>query len=124
METKETRFGAPQDVRERLENANGFTVAAERCKECLFSSSRLTDKKQAAAIIKSCAEGNTYFSCHRFAFNDGTEGDERTGMPYTPIAVCCRAFYDSMGHVSQQIRMADRMGIVKFVDDEGNVVDA
>lgn len=109
------RFGAPKKVRERLKKVRGFTVAAKRCGECLFSSERLTDKNRATDIIKNALADDTYFVCHRFSFN----GEVRS---YTPEAVCCRAFFDA--YPTQQIRMAERMRIVKFVDDEGNVVDA
>jgi len=32
--------------------------------------------------------------------------------------VCCRTFYDKMGHISQSIRMAERLRVVEFVDQE------
>jgi hypothetical protein len=111
---KQTRLGAPEEVRERLQKVQGCTVAAERCKECLFSSDRLTDKKEAAKIIKSCLKNDTYFSCHRFSFGATEPGT------YTSESVCCRAFFDTQN--TQPLSMAKAMGIVEFVDDDGNVV--
>jgi hypothetical protein len=99
-------------------SAKGFTVCDKPCDECLFSPNRIVDGDRAAEVIRACTRRDTYFVCHRF---DIGEDEAHTQRAYSPQAVCCRGYYDSMGQHSQQIRMAQRLGIVVFVDENGNV---
>ena len=109
---------ANDEAKARVAKIQGFTVMLKRCNECLFDKDRLVDAPTAGKILKEAVAAGTYFSCHKFSMRDN---DSEEPGPYTPTQVCCRAFYDTAGHVSQQIRMAERLGIVTFVDMDGKI---
>ena len=111
---------ANDEAKARVAKIRGFTVMLNRCDECLFDKNRLIDAPTAGKILKKAVAAETYFSCHKFSIRNN--GPEEPGS-YTPTQVCCRAFYDTAGHISKQVRMAEQMGIVKFVDIDGNVKD-
>jgi hypothetical protein len=105
----------------RLEEVEGFTVRATRCESCLFSKDRLIAGDDAARVIAEVRAANTYFICHEYTdYTSSHEDDENTR--YAQKHVCCKGYYDAVGADSQQVRMAQRMGIVTFVDRDGNVV--
>lgn len=72
------------------------------CKNCLLSEDSIVSPKRRKEIIKGCATNQQHFICHKATM----EGDED---------ICCRNFYDKLGHLSQLVRMAERLGVVKFV---------
>lgn len=85
---------------------SGFRVAKKQCKNCLFSRDRLVSSTRAHEIIEELVAKQGYFVCH--CDRDADEDDPSGG-------VCCRGFFDSLGHTSQMIRIATRLNIVRFV---------
>jgi hypothetical protein len=77
-------------------------VFKECCKNCLLSKDRIVDPKRAKEIISHCAKKQVYFVCHIASMN----GEE----------IVCKKFFDSMGHVSQLVRIAERLNALEFVD--------
>lgn len=73
-----------------------FNVCSERCGQCLFSKEKIVSAARAKEILRECRRENKHFICHK------TEN------------VCCRGFYDTQ--TSQLMRIAQRLGMVKFVD--------
>ncbi len=109
------------DVHRRLEEVGGFTVRAEKCENCLFTPDRLTTCADAVDIITATRKKESFFGCHRYTDFDAPA--ETNGGRYSPTVVCCRAYFDLVGHDSVQARMAAAMGIIRFVDDDGHVVE-
>jgi hypothetical protein len=54
--------------------------------------------------MQEIAKEQSYFVCHKATI----KGKE----------TCCRGFYDGTGHRSQMIRIAERLGIIEFVNEE------
>ena len=77
-------------------------VYKECCKNCLLSPDAIVDANRRKEIIKECKKEQTHFVCHKASM----EGKD----------VCCKTFYDKLGHFSQMIRIADRLGAIEFVE--------
>jgi hypothetical protein len=80
----------------------GLQVAAKRCNECLYSSSKIVPDDRRASLLADCRKSGRYFICHKATIR----GD----------AVVCRAFFDT--EPNQACQVAERLGIVRFVDAE------
>lgn len=80
----------------------GLKVYNECCKNCLLSKDRIVSAKIAKDIIKGCTEKQTHFICHKATI----ENKE----------IVCKSFYDKFGHVSQMVRIAERMNMVEFIN--------
>jgi hypothetical protein len=78
----------------------GLTVAVNKCVNCLFGPDRIVDGERAREIVRSCREAQTYFVCHHH--NE----------------TVCRAYYDEFGHEAQMIRIAERLGLVSFIEQD------
>lgn len=75
-------------------------VCEKRCDRCLFSDAPLVSRARKSEILREAVRDQSYFVCHLH-----TE-------------TVCRGFYDRMGNTSQLIRIAQRLGAVRFVGDE------
>lgn len=85
---------------------SGFEVMRERCDQCLFLPERIVPPKRMAQLLRTCAATDTHFVCHKSTIADGGN-------------VCCRGFYDRNPHASNLMRIAERLGVVVFVDEPG-----
>ena len=74
------------------------------CQNCLLSKDRIVPPKMAKSIIKECIKEQNYFICHKASINDEQ--------------IVCRKFYNIFGHFSQMIRIAQRLGLIKIVEQE------
>ena len=83
----------------------GLKVFKEYCKNCLLSEDRIVSPKRAKDIIKGCVTKQTYFICHKATMNEGKE-------------IVCRKFYDTLGYKSQMIRIAERLNMIEFIEQE------
>lgn len=84
-----------------------FKVYKEKCSNCLLTKDRIVSPKRAKELIEEIKEEQTYFICHKSSMEGG--------------GVCCKTFYDTMGQVSQQVRIAERLGgedvgLIEFVE--------
>ena len=77
-------------------------VYNECCKNCLLSKDRIVSAKRAKEIISGCAKDQTHFICHKASI----EGKD----------IVCKSFFDSLGHVSQLVRIASRLKAIVFID--------
>lgn len=98
LETTEEGEAAPEPI-----SYHELNVMAEKCAECLFSSSALVDGEWRRELIERCQDGNSFFVCHRATMEGG-------------LIVACRAFYDTQD--TQPIQLAKRMQAVRFVKAE------
>lgn len=76
-------------------------VYSECCKNCLLSKDRIVSANRAKQIISEVKQSQSYFVCHKASI----KGEE----------IVCKTFYDKMGFYSQLIRIAERLGVLKFV---------
>ena len=83
-----------------------FKVQKKMCDECLFSENKVVGNSRRDQIIKDAVREQSHFICHKSQLKDG-KGD-----------VCCRAYYDQLGHHSQMIRICERIGAIEFVEVE------
>jgi hypothetical protein len=79
-----------------------FEVCEKQCDQCLFSENKIVSNKRRTQLLQDIAKEQSYFECHK-----ATIAGKST---------CCRGFYDSLGYRSQMIRIAERIGAVKFVE--------
>ena len=78
-----------------------FEVCEKRCDQCLFGANKIVSDKRKAGLLKEIVQEQSYFECHK-----ATIAGKNT---------CCGGFYDTMGHASQMVRIAERLNAVKFV---------
>ncbi|MDR6883050.1 hypothetical protein [Bacillus sp. 3255] len=81
-----------------------FQVSDKCCNQCLFSPNKIVSDKRRDNLLKEICKEQTYFVCHK-----ATIAGKET---------CCRGFYESLGHHSQMIRIAERLSAVEFVSVE------
>lgn len=77
-------------------------VYNECCKNCLLSPDSIVSPERRKEIIDGCAKKQSYFICHKSSMKDGQ--------------VVCRTFFDKLGHISQMIRIAERLNAIEFVE--------
>lgn len=67
-----------------------------------MSKDKIVDNARRRQILEKVIKEQSFFICHKSSI----EGGE----------VCCRGFYDKLGHYSQLVRIAERLNVVKFVN--------
>lgn len=77
-------------------------VFKECCKNCLLSPDSIVSPKRRKDILQGCAQKQAYFVCHKASIDDKE--------------IVCKTFYDKLGHISQMIRIAERLNSVEFVE--------
>jgi hypothetical protein len=68
----------------------------------LLSKDSIVSPARRKDILKTCAKEQTHFQCHKATI----EGKD----------ILCKKFYDKFGHLSQMVRIAERLNMVEFVD--------
>lgn len=79
-----------------------FKVMDRECDQCLFGPDKVVSDARRAELLRKCAANQRYFICHKAS----AEGAD----------ICCAGFYENMGHRSQMVRIAERLGVVERVD--------
>src|ERR1700744_1007538 len=82
----------------------GLKVYKECCKNCLLSKDAIVSPARRKDILMGCAQKQTHFICHKASI-DNKE-------------IVCKNFFDKFGHVSQMIRIAERLNEIEFVEQE------
>jgi len=82
-----------------------FRVCKKRCDQCLFSSAKIVDDERKRDVLRTCAEKDSHFVCHKFSIAEGMGSN-----------ICCRGFYDADPAATNLMRIAGRLGVVEFVD--------
>ena len=77
-----------------------FLVCEKLCPECLFTPARVVSEERQQEIIEQCKDEGSYFICHKGSLTGNNQ-------------LCCRGFYDNVD--TTVIRLAKRLGLVKFV---------
>lgn len=80
----------------------GLKVYKECCGNCLLSPDAIVSNKRRKEIIQSCVQDQIHFICHKASMNNED--------------VCCKSFFDKLGHQSQMIRIAERMNMIEYVE--------
>lgn len=86
-----------------------FEVMQKRCDRCLFGPDPIVTPERRRDIIHSLTEEENHFVCHHATIARG-EGD-RPG-------VCCRADYDRNPARTNLMRIAGRLGAVRFISEQ------
>jgi len=92
--TKKAKRSAVEDFKLR--------VMSKRCEQCLMSKGKIVSDSRRDEILEQCERSGKYFLCHK-----GSMVNEE---------IVCRGFYDEVPN--QALRMASRLGIVKFTEPE------
>ena len=77
-------------------------VYKECCQNCLLSADSIVSAKRRKEIIKTCAEEQSHFICHKASMINED--------------ICCKTFYEKLGYKNQMIRIAQRLNIISFVE--------
>ena len=82
----------------------GLKIYSSCCKNCLLSDDRIVSLERAKEIIAECKDEQNYFICHKASMI----GEE----------IVCKKFYDELGQHSQMVRIAERLNMIEFVEQE------
>jgi len=74
------------------------------CKNCLLSKDSIVSPNRRKEIITGCVKDQSYFVCHK-ATQEGKD-------------IVCRTYFDKLGQHSQMIRIAERLGMIEFVEQQ------
>jgi hypothetical protein len=77
---------------------------AERCDQCLFSKDKIVSDTRMRQVLAECERKDQHFTCHKATLCDED--------------ACCRAFYDRDPMRTNLMRIAARLGVVRFVTME------
>jgi len=77
-------------------------VYKECCQNCLLSANSIVSSKRRKEIVRTCIEEQSHFICHKASIR----GED----------VCCKTFYEKLGHTSQMVRIAERLNVVSFIE--------
>lgn len=91
-------------------------VCAQRCDQCLFSRRRIVSTSRMRAILADCQRDDTPFECHKHTIRR-RDGEDTGGV------VVCRGFYDRDPLSTTLLRMGAALGLVTFVDEQGEEVN-
>lgn len=83
----------------------GFRVCAQQCENCLFTKDRIVPASRMKEIVRGCIEEDKHFVCHKHSM----KGED----------VMCRGYYDR-DLPSQMRRIAERLGVLRFVEFTNN----
>jgi len=72
------------------------------CKNCLLSKDAIVSPQRRGDLLNEIRQNGSYFVCHVASM----KGED----------VCCRRFYDQLGHESQLVRIAQRLKIIEEVE--------
>ena len=81
-----------------------FKVTKSCCNQCLFGPDKIVSDRRKTNLLKEITREQSYFVCHKSTI----KGED----------TCCRGFYETMGHHSQIIRIAERIGAIEFVEEQ------
>lgn len=77
-------------------------VYKDCCKNCLLSPDSIVSPARRKDIIQDCKRQQTHFICHKATI----EGKD----------ILCKTFFDKLGHISQMVRIAERLNCIEFVE--------
>ena len=81
-----------------------FNVLSEPCDQCLMSENLIVSKERRKQLLQQIARDGSFFVCHKSTLQNRE--------------CCCRAWYDTLGHTSNIVRIAQRFGLVRFVEEK------
>lgn len=82
----------------------GLKVYKDCCKNCLLSEDRIVSFSRAKQIIKECSQEQKHFICHKASMKKEE--------------IVCAKFYQTLGHISQGVRIAQRLNVIEFINQE------
>ncbi len=77
-------------------------VYKECCKNCLLSKDRIVSGKRVKEILTKVSREQSYFVCHKASIEEKQ--------------IVCKTFFDKFGHVSQMVRIAERLDAIEFIE--------
>lgn len=77
-------------------------VYKQCCKNCLLSTNSIVSNATRKEIIQSCIKQQTHFICHKASLNNQE--------------ICCKKFYDELGHHSKSIKFSQWLNIIDFIE--------
>ena len=84
----------------------GFKVFKTPCKNCLLTKDKIVSDERRDELLETIKEEQSYFVCHKSSMDEEGVGE----------GICCKKFYDDLGHQSQLIRIAERLEQVEFIE--------
>lgn len=83
-----------------------FTVMNEKCGQCLMGKNKIVSDARRKQIIRETRAKDCHFVCHKAQINGHL--------------AACRGHFDAFGG-GQLGRIAERLGMVEFVNEDGEV---
>jgi hypothetical protein len=73
--------------------------------ECLMGKNKVVSDARKEQLLEDIMYQQSYFVCHKASI---AENDD----------VCCKGFYDKLGHTSQMIRISERLDMISFIKEK------
>lgn len=83
-----------------------FEVMAGRCDQCLFGKDKIVSDERRRDLLRKIAREDVHFVCHKATIARGGRAN-----------VCCRGDYDRDPGRTNLMRIAGRLGAVRFVTE-------
>lgn len=80
-------------------------VMKQCCNECLMGKNKVVSDERRTELLQEITSVQGYFVCHKASI----AGDQE---------VCCKGFYDKLGHTSQMIRISERLNMVEYIKEK------
>jgi hypothetical protein len=94
----------------------GLEVLGEQCQTCIFRPGNLMHLQpgRLKSMTNKVRQTQGHIPCHEtMTYLDDGDAEDEDARAEGPI---CRGFYDAMGETSQIVRIAERLGCLRFVD--------
>jgi hypothetical protein len=90
-------------------------VLTEQCATCIFRPGNLMHlhPQRVKQMVVACKAVDGYIPCHETMQYEDEDSDEYRATMDSPV---CRGFYDAYPGLGQIIRIAERLGMIEFVD--------
>ena len=79
-------------------------VYKQQCLNCLLSPDSIVSPERRRDILAEAKETQSHFVCHKASM----KGED----------VCCSKWFEKFGNQSQLVRVAERLGVLKWVDQD------
>jgi hypothetical protein len=93
-------------------------VCAQRCDQCLYSRYRIVSADRAREVIEEARKNDAAFLCHKHTIR-GAVGLSQGAQ----TNVVCRGYFDAVGNDVLLIRVAQMLGNIIFINEEGEEVN-
>lgn len=95
-------------------------ICHKPCDQCLFSKNKIVSDGTKGLVLEDCERNDKPFNCHKHTIRaDAVRGVERAEAKRT----YCHGYWTRFRGAHLLFRLADHLGLVRFVDFDGREVN-